>query len=220
MLQIASAWGLVTLEPTNAEYVKLAVPELIHGLMADNPIAKKECAATLRRLGKTAEVAVPELLRLLDNKDASVRSEALSALAEINPKAAGLAPKAVALLDDDNNEVRVTAAYTLGRIGPDAKAGVAGLRQMLRSRDNQERGVAAWALVQIAPTPELIETAIPLFLRGLQSPNPEYRAESARTLGKVGGKRADVRTALETATKDGNESVRKAAGEALKKIGS
>ncbi|MCC7419491.1 MAG: HEAT repeat domain-containing protein, partial [Planctomycetaceae bacterium] len=218
-LHLASAWGLVTLEPDDAEHVKSAIPLLTTGLTAEHPVARKECAAALGRIGRPAADAVDALLKATADPEAAVRAEAISALAEINPKAEGVLERGVELLNDEISDVRLGAAYTLGRIGPQAKAGVPGLKQLARSRTPAEHGIALWSLVRIAPGKDVIDQAVPVFIRALKHPKPEWRIEAARSLGEIGGSRVEVRKALMDASKDEDKKVQEAVAEALKRLG-
>lgn len=219
-LQLASAWGLLTLEPENPEHVQIALPLLIEGLAkAEVPVARKECAAALGHLGKAAESAIPALLKATADPDASVRAEATGALAEVGPTAKGVLENAVVLLDDGSQEVRLAAAYTLGLNGKEAQAGVPGLRQLARSRVPAEHGLALWALVRVAPGKEVIDQAVPVFIRALKHPKPRWRVEAARSLGDVGRGRDDVKKALTEAQGDKEKQVSEAATAALKQLG-
>jgi HEAT repeat protein len=218
-LHLASAWGLVTLEPDNADHVKLAIPLLTAGLTAEHPVARKECAAALGRIGKPAGSAVDALLKATSDPEGAVRADAMGALAEIDPAAEGVLERAVTLLDDEISDVRLGAAYALGRIGPPAKAGIPGLKQLARSRTPAEHGVALWSLVRIAPGKEVIDLAVPVFIKALKHPKPEWRIEAARSLGDVGGSRVEVRKALMDASKDEDKNVQEAVAAALKRLG-
>src|SRR5690606_6157283 len=72
-VRLTSAWALVQFDPTNKEYVKLALPRLIHGLARENPLARKEVADALAQIGESAAVAVPELARTLEDPVPDVR---------------------------------------------------------------------------------------------------------------------------------------------------
>jgi HEAT repeat protein len=218
-LHLASAWGLVTLEPENADHVKAAVPLLTAGLTAEHPVARKECAAALGRIGAPAAGSVDALLKATADPEAAVRAEAIGALGEINPTAKGVLERAVELLGDEISDVRLGAAYALGRIGPAAKAGVPGLKQLARSRTPAEHGVALWSLVLIAPGKDVVDQAVPVFIKALKNPKPEWRIEAARSLGDIGGTRVEVRKALMDASKDEDKKVQEAVTAALKRLG-
>ena len=79
--------------------------------------------------------------------------------------------------------------------------------------------MAAWALVHIAPDAETIKTAIPILSKALAAaPNPQIRAEMAKSLGEIGAGSAVAKDALELALKDSDTSVRKAAEASLVKL--
>ena len=148
-----------------------------------------------------------------------MRAEAVVALAEIGSNPTDNVPLVARLLNDPVAEVRYAAVFALGTYGPKAKL-VAPLllSKMATSRDNFERTVAAWAAVRVAPNKKTNKAALPLIIAALNLPNPEGRAEAARTLGLIGaGSKAAV-AALRTATRDEDEAVREAAASVLKKI--
>jgi len=211
---------LLQFEPGNDEYAKIAVPRLALALSADQPRVRKESAVTLGKLGVKAASAVPELQKALKDEVLDVRIEAIVALSEIGPQGKAAVPELTGFLSDDEAPpVRQSAAYALGKIGRDARSAVPALHRMTANRNNIEKTVAAWALVQIAPDAETIKMAIPLLAQALQeSPNPDVRIEAAKALGQIGSGSAPASDALKNAAKDSNETVRKAAEEALTKL--
>ena len=141
------------------------------------------------------------------------------ALAEIGVDSQPAVSDIIELLREEDPNIRFTSGYALGQIGPPAMAAVPHLRRMLQSRDGREKTVAAWALVKIAPDPETVRIAIPLLATALQkSERPDMRAVVAKTLGEIGTGSQAALTALNDARKDSDESVRKAAEEALGKL--
>ncbi|WP_010585918.1 HEAT repeat domain-containing protein [Schlesneria paludicola] len=219
MLRLASVWALLQLEPNNEEYIKIGVPRLAEALSSDRPRVRREAATTLGRIGQKAQSAVPALRKSLKDEDPEVRMESLVALAEIGPDCAVALDDIVTLLNEGDPAFVPVAIYACGQIGVAAKSAVPLLKRLLQSRDPVQKTVAAWALVKIDPNPETIKTAIPLLVTALQtSGRVDTRVVAARTLGEIGAGSTEAREALVTAKKDENESVRKAADEAIAKL--
>ena len=218
-LALASVWALLQLDPANAEYETIAIPRLIKALDSQRPEIRREVAATLGQIGERAKGAVPGLQKHLSDNVPVVRREALIALAEIGPDSQAAVDDIIKILNEGDSSLRPIAGFALGRIGAPAAAAVPSLQKMLKGRNPYEKSVAAWALVHIAPNPQIIETAIPLLVAALHgAENPKARAEVAKTLGEIGSGSALVKEGLTVALKDSDESVRKAADQALAKL--
>lgn len=215
----AAAWAIVKLEPENADNVGIVMPHLIQATSSEISLVRKEAMSAFCTLGKSAGDALPCLLEHAESDaDPSVKALSLQGLAKIQATAAQSLPVAVASLSDPDVTVRTAARYLLGSLGEAAHSAAPMLRESLRRGDQLERIVSAWALVHVEPTPENFEAAIPLLLKGMQSPNPGVRAEVASTLGTSGTKSKEVLSELETAQKDEDPQVKQAAKEALSKL--
>jgi len=103
-----------------------AVDPLVGELRSDNPIARRQAALMLGRIGDRR--AVPGLVGALDSKDADARARALEALRKLEGRTA--VSRAVTLLRDEDGEVRAEAARFLGALGGEEHAGP--LRRTLR----------------------------------------------------------------------------------------
>ncbi|MCO8121076.1 HEAT repeat domain-containing protein [Stieleria sp. TO1_6] len=82
---IAAAWALVKVAADDSESVAAAVPVLVAGLSAENPLVQYEAASALGELGKSAGSAATALKALASDPTASVgvRQAAASALENI-----------------------------------------------------------------------------------------------------------------------------------------
>ncbi len=218
-VQRSAAWALVTLDPRNAESVKLAMPYLLQATSSDIPFVRKEVMTAFTTLGPAAIAALPSMLEHAANDaDASIRMQSLHGLAEIKAPAAQALPVAMASLDDPDAKVRNAARYLLGTLGKEAHAAAPLLRESLRHGDELDRILSAWALVHVEPSKENSQAAIPLLLTALQNPNPQVRLETAITLGTIGAGSPEVRAALETAQNDEDPLVKDAVSKALKAV--
>jgi HEAT repeat protein len=183
--------------------------------------SRARAAMVVAHLGAKAKAVVPQLALALADENAEVRRETLFALAAMGDSAAGATAAIQKSLDDPLPENRAVAAYALGRIGPAAKAALPRLQEELRSPEPLVRVASAYAVVHVDPRNEpLARAAMPVLVQGLQSPNAAARRGSAEGLAHIGKPaRTVAEGALRAATSDPDESVRRAALEALEKIG-
>ncbi len=218
-VQRSAAWAIATLDPHNADNLKLVMPHLLRATSSDMPLVRKEAMTAFATLGPAATAALPSLLEhARSDPDPAVRAQSLQSLAEIQAPASQALPVAMASLDAPDARVRNAARYLLGRLGEPAHGAAPLLRETLRRGDEFERILSAWALVHVAPAKENTAAAIPLLLTALQHSNPRVRAETARTLGAIGAGSKEVRTALETLQNDEDPVVKKAVNEAIQAV--
>lgn len=220
MLREVSAWGLLTLEPDNPQHAAPAMPVLVNGLQHEIDVVRLECARAISRLGPVARVTAPSLIKAIEKEQNPLaRREFLIALGRVNPDVREALPVIKKALTDPEPIVSYTAYYALGSLGPAVNSEVPLLLKNLEAKDERLQVVSAWALVKIAPEREgVIPQAIPLLIRGLQLPDPRARHEVALTLGSLGSAAKSALPALRTLEQDTDETVRKAAVEAVKKI--
>ena len=189
--------------------------------VANRPEARARAATLIAYLGPKAKAAVPALSAALSDQDPEVRRELLFALAAIGPDSAPAFAALQKALDDSEPRNRAIAAYALGRIGPPAKAALPKLQVELSSADPLIRVASAYALVHVLPGNEAIaKAALPVLVQGLQNPVAAARRGAAEALAQIGKPaRTAAEGALRAATHDPDESVRKAALEALERMG-
>ncbi|MDH5362206.1 MAG: HEAT repeat domain-containing protein, partial [Aigarchaeota archaeon] len=214
-----------------------AVGPVIEALRNEGDGVRWELVVTLRRIGDAR--AVEPLVQALKDEDRRVRHEAVQALGEIGD-ARALEPLAEAL-KDAHNTVRMSAADALGTIG-DARA-VEPLFQSVWDEDERARERAAEALGKMG------EKAVAFLVQALKGENREARERAVSALNKIGWQPRDdaerahylVTRAPELGKKEWDQlaqigepavepliyvlrdehvSVRRAAVEALGKIGS
>jgi len=219
-LHVVAPMALMLLEPTNDEYIGLAVPWLIEGLDHKSPLVRREAAATLVLVGPKAAPAVPKLEETLKNPDPAIRSDALSALAAIGPASAGALAGILEQLAAPEIPVRYSATYAIGRIGVKAKEAIPALEKNLQERDDFLQIASAWALVHVDPQRKgLADLCLEPLTRSLKRPDPRVRNEGALTLAMLGSAAKPALPALQAIAKDPDETVRKSVAEAIKKIG-
>ncbi len=213
--------ALAVLEPDNEGYVGLAVPKLIEILSHKSYPLRFEAASALIVLGPRAAAAVPTLAKLLPEGDPALRSAYLSALAAIGPASAAALPVILNALSDPEIPVRYAASYAIGRIGPEAKDALPLLEKNLQERDEMLQIASAWAIVQVAPgrDGQAGQCLAPL-TRALALRDPQTRSAAATALGQMGAAAGPAAPSLKELAADPNDTVRKSAAEAVKKIGS
>ena len=188
----------------------------------DNPELRMLAARVIERLGTDAAEVVPQIVDALRGAEGEFRKALQMAIAEIGSEAAAATPPLIQSLDSDVESVRTTAMLALGKIGTAAEQSVDALQQTMQSsQDDFERFGAAWALVRVAPNDEqIIQSALPVLVHGLQFPDQMVQTEAASTLGKLGRSAASAVQPLAELANDetASVSVRQAAARALAKI--
>ena len=192
-----------------------AVSTLVLLLQDREEAVRKAAAQAVKRIGVVCEASTQLLVDGLASSDNVVRAQTAEALGVIGDKAEAAAAGLVHALKDQNDAVRGKAAEALGKMGEGvADLAVPGLVRLLRDEDNWVRAIAAEALGQMG---EAAEDAAPALLKSLVHPNPVVRANAADALGKLKSERA--RTALESACRDEDPSVRARALGAIEELG-
>lgn len=214
------AWGLITLDPKNPDYLKASLPSVINGLSHDWDLVRRESAQALGRVGPPAKQAVEALAKIAESdKSPAARMDALGALGEIGV-ADGAMPAVMQALSAEEPQIRFAATYALGKFGPSAKEAVPVLLNYLKIHDDFMPIISAWALVRIDPKHEgLAELVVEPLTRGLNLPEAQARLEAVKALETLGAKAKPAVPALKGMSKDSDEAVRKAAEKAVKTIG-
>jgi HEAT repeat protein len=159
-----------------------------------------------------------EWLKLLKDKDSADRGEAAKALAEMGkaarPATAALVPP---LQDPKDPYGRRLAAYVLAYNRPTPNLAVPALLAALKDKDVVVRRQAATALVYLGSA---VKPRSASLVELLKDADPDVRLLAAYVLGYLPFDRRDrdVVQALSDATRDKDETVRRTAGEGLKRI--
>ena len=195
-----------------------AVPGLINGLKFKN--VRGRAAEVLGRIGEGAAPAVPALIEAMEDERPDVRREVLFTLGSIGPQAKAAVAVARKALADPDQSVRYSAVWALGRIGPDASVALPDLeKDVCDTNDPYFGSVCAWAMIRIdAKNEKLIKQALPVLIKALENEKAFVRSEAASTLGLIGPPAKEALPALKKAASDSDETVAKAAAEAIDKI--
>jgi HEAT repeat protein len=208
----AAAEALEKIAPDAEELV----PALIQALGHRNANVRIAAAEALGNIGPEAKEAVPALILSLGDNSALVRWKAAQALGNIGPEAKEAVPALVKALSDSDPEVRKVADSAIAKIGPGSKEAVPALIEALGDNDARVRYGAVKALGKIRPG---AESVAPALIAVLSDPEPHMRREAISLLQQIGCTGNDFLESLEKiASKDPNDSVKKLASDALRKI--
>lgn len=174
-------------------------------------------------LARIGAPSVPALIEAL--KIPSRRAGAVLALGRIGPDAAAAIPALLALRSDpvrSDPDCRSSVADALGGIGPSARQAVPYLIDVVETtrEDSYELQSAIQALGKIGPS---AGSAVPALRRrlqgGLGAPNCPHCFDVIEALGRIGPAARDALPEVKQAEAHPDESIRRVAAEALKKIG-
>jgi HEAT repeat protein len=115
--------------------------------------------------------------------------------------------------------VRLRAVKTLGTLKADAATAVTILSFALSDDDGDVRRAAVTALRLIQPNAKPTKELIQAIVTDLNDPDDNVRLLAVRNLGKLGPAASAAIPALEPLLTDADKDVRRAAGEALIKLG-
>lgn len=111
---------------------------------------------------------------------------------------------------------RQRAAAALHSLGAEAKDAIPALRESLKDKDQD---VQMWAALALVNNQEYDKGVVPILVRVLHNENPVLRQVACLSLGLISYQESEKDPVIlplkETADKDGNEDVRKAAASAL-----
>jgi FOG: FHA domain len=125
-------------------------------------------------------------------------------------------PQLVEALKNQDVAERQRAAAALHSMGARAKEAIPALREALK---DQDQDVQMWAALALVNNQEFDKTVVPVLVRALQKDNPVLRQVACLSLGLIPYLESEKETVIpplsQTAEKDANEDVRKAALSAL-----
>ena len=161
---------------------KSIVPKLSEAL--ENEQVSFWACLVIEQIGPEAKETVPQLTNCLERSEPELRIGALMALAAIGAEAKSAQVKVMELLKQETMAgIQIAAAYALGRIG-DEQAQVA-LEQAANSKDLFLQLVAFESLIKLNPNDRaMVERAIAIFVKQLDSPRLELSEAAASALGQ------------------------------------
>lgn len=206
------SWTLKALLPSSG----YSLDPLIEVLRSSSRMNRTAAARALSGLGEMASAAVPALTEALQAGDEWLRHEACMTLEAIGHMAGSAAPVLFSLLQDKEVHVRVAAASALGAIlSEPPQEGLDLLCHVIAQcqKDDLAREDAVKALAHYG------SLAIPGLVLALRDSHWLIRLLAARTLGGLGTAEPSTISALVTALRDPEESVKMDAAQALFRLG-
>jgi HEAT repeat protein len=198
-----------------AEHGIAVEPLLIAALDAADPRLRFGAAYALARLGPPPAAALPALLAALAIDDGDVRWAAAEILGRTEPRTAtiaGLLP----LVSTGNAPQRKMALYCLRDLEAASEEVERAALAALNDPDGGVRLAAMATLTRLARSNR--SAAADGILKALHAEDPRERRAAAAALGDLGLSTDAVRTALETAAKSEDASLRRAAERSLRKL--
>ena len=210
-LRTIATWAVARLDPANDAWRKKAVPLLVAALQHKDARIRGAAAHALADLFTGDSSVTEAFIARLNDQDHGVGGVVANALVELGEPAVPALIKAL-----DNKDLRGYAVATLGRIGPKAAAAIGPLTATLADELPAIRRETLFAIGAIAPADPTVIAALAKSLDG--DKDGDVRSAAAEALGLIGPGAASAVPTLQKALQDGDQSVREAAAEALKKI--
>jgi HEAT repeat protein len=198
-----------------------AAGEPMMALMKDAsaPVPARCSAARLISKLKSVDGRITALTDVLadEKNDAQLRKTAVEMLGRFKELAADAVPALAKALSDKNVDLRIAAGGALARIGPQAKGALPEIRKALKDGDANVRNRAIDVLAKLASD---AADGVSDLMECLRTEKVlENRVAAIKALGLIGPAAKDAVGLLTDYTTSANAEVRKAANEALKKIG-
>lgn len=212
--------GAVTLRACEAlgSIGPAALPELQK--LLEDPHYGALALQTLELMGPMARPASGAILKHLERADGLPQRNLCLALAAVGADSKSAGPVLRKILNDPMSDARAAAAFTLGRLGD--RSAIKDLTNVIEDENPLVRLASAWSLLHMDPgNDEYVKIAVPRLTEALSQPNPQIRAESARTLGMLGERASSAVPALvECLGHDESRPVRIASAIAVSEMGS
>jgi HEAT repeat protein len=196
---------------------KTAIPAGTRLLRDEDSAVRRSAAVALWYIDRRVDGTLNNLIEGIrdDDHDPVDRIECIQIIGTMAPKSKRAVGSLVQVLADRRPEIRVASAKALLQLGPEAVSrAITYLVRMIidKKTGNDDRRAAGDALVEIGAD------AVEGMLRLLRDDDPDVRELGAVLLGRMATRAKAAITPLTRALNDDEDSVRQAAGEALKKI--
>jgi HEAT repeat protein len=194
-----------------------ALPRILKSLEEDEESLVREFAAqALPQIAPGNEEAAPVLVKALKDEEADVRIAAAKALPHFANELTAHLPKIIEALGDPEPEIATGLSITLAQIGPPA------LKPLLEAAESKTRQLRQNSMQALAllgyQSEEAAVEALPQLIKGLKDTDWQTRRAAARGLSTMGGKAKAAIPALNSAMRDPNKFVRRAAAAAMLEI--
>ena len=189
---------------------KPVTADLLKMLRNEDDITCVNAAVALWKISHHPQ-AVPALVEMLGRGSDSQAFAAAVALGQMKPEVDMVAPALLNALHASNADVRRAASRSLGQLGTAAFPALQ-KAHALQDRDPEARRLVIEALNWMGTG------TVRALVVGLKDRDPGVRRAAARALGQLVAEARSARASLETAARDQQEDVCKAALAALKQI--
>jgi HEAT repeat protein len=199
-----------------------AIDALREALGSEQVKTRMSAVTSLGRIGPDAKSAVSELANTArHDQDRNVRIFAVVSLGQIGPAAAEAVGPLVGLLEyEEDAQMILVTVEALGRIGPPAKTALPVLASMAKNPGHFAHVFAALAMCRIGPEgrSEAAVVLPTLITRLTTAKSARERTWAAEVLSEMAPTAGEAIPALEAATHDIDQEVRRAARRALELI--
>jgi HEAT repeat protein len=186
-------------DPIDAVLAKLRDP---------NVETRRAATHTLAEQPVNDERVIAELSKCVSDKDIEVRYESIKALGQLGPAAKSSLPVLRLRLEDKERNVRLRAAFSIQKIDPADQSFVPVLTSAMREGDGR-------TLLDVAALGPNAAWAVPTLIGLLSHESHKVRTLAAKALGNIGPAASAAKVPLESARRDSNAGVQKAAADAL-----
>lgn len=212
-VRVNAAGALWRIGNPTAELRPSVEPVLDH----DNGYTRARAADLLLRMGAPADELVSTYERTFDSGNEKLRHYVVKLLSDHDDTPLDFAPLMVRALKDPQETVRILATVELNRMGVATPEVVAALHEAASDPSETVRATALIALSRVDPegSGPSAAPAGDSFLTGLRDPEPNVRAQAARSVAQAGCPSPQAAAALVAALDDEAQEVRAAAAESL-----
>jgi len=196
---------------------KEAVPAVVAAVKDDSKDVRSFAVAALLKIDPEGPAILPALKQTLQDADKGVRIGAVYTLEDLARKEMSAHPLLLETLKNRDWEVRLAGAATLTRLGTNIKGAAAELKAALKDEDARVRNSVALALATVVP--KQADSVVDVLIRNLGDKDGDVRRGAAYVLGEVGEGAKAAEPALRAALDDTRPEVRRAASQALERIG-
>jgi len=174
-------------------------------------------AFLIGEIGPEAEEAIPALMAILTDQSEGWRLEAevRDALLAMGEKLSTQVPVLISFLESDDRETRGFGIRLLGSVGPKARDAVPALQGLANAPDQRVSLSAAQALWNIARQTNIV---VAIYARSLQSKDSTVRQLALVYLRQMGSAAVAAKSAIQSALRDPDDSVRREAERTLQEI--
>lgn len=189
----------------------------VRALLADpSPEIRLKALQILSRTTPRDTDFIQSLESLLGDTDPRIQKQAIDTLRSVGSQASAALPTVIQKLNSEHPDVRLAAAEFVGNHGADAAQAVPALTAMLEDQTLELRTIAAQTLGKLG---KAAQPALEQLAALAHSENPALRETAISTLASLELDAQTLRPYLAKALRDTDQTVRRAAGRAIQRLG-